>query len=105
MCSAYSIKTAGREILNQRLCCNHPNIIQFQEVFLTPEYLAIVSEYAPGGDLVDFIERHNIAHDRALREAEARLLFQQLIIGVDFCHQVDWKSAAFVAFCLRATIA
>lgn len=83
-----SIKTAGREILNQRLCCMHPNIIQFQEVFLTPDHLAIVSEYAPGGDLVDFIERHNSAHDRALRESEARRLFQQLIVGVDFCHQV-----------------
>ncbi|KAL3132801.1 hypothetical protein ABBQ38_006728 [Trebouxia sp. C0009 RCD-2024] len=83
-----SIKTAGREILNQRLCCNHPNIIQFQEVFLTPEHLAIVSEYAPGGDLVDFIERHNTAHDRALTECEARRLFQQLITGVDFCHQM-----------------
>lgn len=83
-----SIKTAGREIINQRLCCTHPNIIQFQEVFLTPEYLCIVSEYAPGGDLVDFIERHNTAHDRALTESEARWLFQQLVIGVDFCHQV-----------------
>jgi len=66
----------------------HPNIIQFQEVFLTPDHLAIVSEYAPGGDLVDFIERHNTAHDRALMESEARSLFQQLIVGVDFCHQV-----------------
>ena len=83
-----SIKTAGREILNQRLCCNHPNIIQFQEVFLTPDHLAIVSEYAPGGDLVDFIERHNSAHDRALMESEARRLFQQIIVGIDFCHQV-----------------
>ncbi|KAL0055292.1 hypothetical protein WJX82_010289 [Trebouxia sp. C0006] len=83
-----SIKTAGREILNQRLCCMHPNIIQFQEVFLTPDHLAIVSEYAPGGDLVDFIERHNTAHDRALMESEARRLFQQLIVGVDFCHQM-----------------
>ncbi len=85
-----SIKTAGREILNQRLCCMHPNIIQFQEVFLTPDHLAIVSEYAPGGDLVDFIERHNTAHDRALMESEARRLFQQLIVGVDFCHQVTY---------------
>ena len=84
-----SIKTACREIINQRLCCTHPNIIQFQEVFLTPDHLCIVSEYAPGGDLVDFIERHNTAHDRALTESEARRLFQQLIIGVDFCHQVS----------------
>ncbi len=82
------IKTAGKEILNQRLCCMHPNIIQLHEVFLTPEHLGIVSEYAPGGDLVDYIERHNMAYDRALMESEARWLFQQLIVAVDYCHQV-----------------
>lgn len=83
------IKTAGKEILNQRLCCMHPNIIQLHEVFLTPEHLGIVSEYAPGGDLVDYIERHNMAYDRALMENEARWLFQQLIVAVDYCHQVS----------------
>ena len=85
----YRIKTAGKEILNQRLCCMHPNIIQLHEVFLTPEHLGIVSEYAPGGDLVDYIERHNMAYDRALMESEARWLFQQLIVAVDYCHQVS----------------
>ena len=83
-----SIKTAGKEVLNQRLCCMHPNIIQLHEVFLTPEHLAIVSELAPGGDLVDYIERHSVNHDCALKEAEARWLFQQLIVAVDYCHQV-----------------
>lgn len=83
-----SIKTAGKEVLNQRLCCMHPNIIQLHEVFLTPEHLAIVSELAPGGDLVDYIERHSIQHDSALNESEARWLFQQLIVAVDYCHQV-----------------
>ncbi len=67
----------------------HPNIIQLHEVFLTPEHLGIVSEYAPGGDLVDYIERHNMAYDRALMESEARWLFQQLIVAVDYCHQVS----------------
>ena len=67
----------------------HPNIIQLHQVFLTPEHLGIVSEYAPGGDLVDYIERHNMAYDRALMESEARWLFQQLIVAVDYCHQVS----------------
>lgn len=67
----------------------HPNIVQLHEVFLTPEHLGIVSEYAPGGDLVDYIERHNMAYDRALMESEARWLFQQLIVAVDYCHQVS----------------
>ncbi|DBA88727.1 hypothetical protein WJX77_011390 [Trebouxia sp. C0004] len=83
-----AIKTAGKEILNQRLCCMHPNIIQLHEVFLTPEHLGIVSEYAPGGDLVNYIERHNMAYDHALLESEARWLFQQLIVAIDYCHQM-----------------
>lgn len=66
----------------------HPNIIQLHEIFLTPEHLAIVSELAPGGDLVDYIERHSMNHDCALKETEARWLFQQLVVAVDYCHQV-----------------
>ena len=75
-------------MLNQRLCCLHPNIIQLHEVFLTPEHLAIVSELAPGGDLVDYIERHSMTNECALQESAARWLFQQLIVAVDYCHQV-----------------
>ncbi|KAL3132788.1 hypothetical protein ABBQ38_006715 [Trebouxia sp. C0009 RCD-2024] len=83
-----AIKTAGKEVLNQRLCCMHPNIIQLHEVFLTPVHLAIVSELAPGGDLVDYIERHSMSHECALQESAARWLFQQLIVAVDYCHQM-----------------
>lgn len=35
----------------------HPHIVQFHEVFLMKDYLAIVSEYAAGGDLADYIDR------------------------------------------------
>ena len=77
----------------------HPNIVQLHEVFLTPEYLGIVSEYAPGGDLVDYIERHNTAYDRALMEDEARWLFQQLIVAVDYCHQVIDVCCTFCICC------
>lgn len=31
----------------------HPNIIQFVEVFETPETLMVVMEYAPGRELFD----------------------------------------------------
>ncbi|XP_062148421.1 serine/threonine-protein kinase SAPK2 isoform X2 [Alnus glutinosa] len=39
-----------REIVNHR-SLKHPNIIRFKEVMLTPTHLAIVMEYAPGGEL------------------------------------------------------
>ncbi|KAH9712908.1 serine/threonine-protein kinase SAPK1 [Citrus sinensis] len=43
-----------REIMNHR-ALKHPNIIRFKEVFLTPTELAIVMEYAAGGELFERI--------------------------------------------------
>jgi len=51
------------------------------QVFLTPSHLAIVMEYAAGGELFDFV-----AHRRFLTENEARFFFQQLICGLAHCH-------------------
>ncbi|MBA0617018.1 hypothetical protein Godav_026495 [Gossypium davidsonii] len=39
-----------REIINHR-SLRHPNIVRFKEVILTPTHLAIVMEYASGGEL------------------------------------------------------
>lgn len=33
------------------------SIIQFREVFLTPDYLAIAMEFAPGGDMFQYVKR------------------------------------------------
>lgn len=61
-------------------------------MFLTADHLAIVSEYAVGGDLADYIDRHQGKHQQAgLTEDNALWLFHQLVTGVDFCHQV-WDS-------------
>ena len=72
-----------------RVCLQHPHILQLLEVFLTDEFLAISTQYAAGGDLAEFVaarcQRDSVT---ALPEAQARYLFQQLIIAVDFCHQV-----------------
>ena len=84
-----SVQIVAREVLNQRLCFHHPHIIQFREVFLTADHLAIVSEYAAGGDLADYIDRHQAKHQQAgLTEDNALWLFHQLVTGVNFCHQV-----------------
>ena len=85
-----SVQVAAREVLNQRLCFQHPHIIQFREVFLTANHLALVNEYAAGGDLADYIDRHQAKHKRAgLTEGGALWLFHQLVTGVNFCHQVS----------------
>lgn len=64
----------------------HPFIIDLKEVFLTPEYLAIVMEYAQGGNLHRFL-RERCLHNR-LTEDQARWIFQQMIVGLDFCHRM-----------------
>jgi len=74
-------KHVEREILNHRIL-NHPHIVKFKEVFLTPQHLAIVMEYAAGGDLFNYV-----ATRRGLSEDRARWFFQQLVVGVDYCHR------------------
>ncbi|KAK7309079.1 hypothetical protein RJT34_05533 [Clitoria ternatea] len=72
-----------REIINHR-SLRHPNIIRFKEVFLTPTHLAIVLEYAAGGELFE-----RICNAGRLSEDEARFFFQQLISGVSYCHSMQ----------------
>ncbi|KAL3651774.1 Serine/threonine-protein kinase sapk2 [Castilleja foliolosa] len=56
-----------REIMNHR-SLNHPNIIRFKEVLLTPTHLAIVMEYAAGGELFERIcKAGRFSEDEALK--------------------------------------
>ncbi|GAA0162443.1 non-receptor serine/threonine protein kinase [Lithospermum erythrorhizon] len=72
-----------REIINHR-SLRHPNIIRFKEVFLTSTQLAIVMEYAAGGELFA-----KICSAGRFSEDEARFFFQQLISGVSYCHSME----------------
>ncbi|VVA95723.1 unnamed protein product [Arabis nemorensis] len=72
-----------REIMNHR-SLNHPNIIRFKEVLLTATHLAIVMEYAAGGELFE-----RICSAGRFSEDEARFFFQQLISGVSYCHSLQ----------------
>ncbi|KAG6705459.1 hypothetical protein I3842_07G180200 [Carya illinoinensis] len=72
-----------REIMNHR-SLKHPNIVRFKEVVLTPTHLAIVMEYAAGGELFG-----RICNAGRFSEDEARFFFQQLISGVSYCHSMQ----------------
>ena len=54
-----------------------------RQVFLTRTHLGIVMECAGGGDLLAFI---NDLPSRRCPEDQARWLFQQLCIGLQYCH-------------------
>ncbi|MBA0612815.1 hypothetical protein Godav_013366 [Gossypium davidsonii] len=72
-----------REIMNHR-SLKHPNIVRFKEVLITPTHLAIVMEYAAGGELFE-----RICSAGRFSEDEARFFFQQLISGVSYCHSME----------------
>lgn len=98
-----SVQVVAREVMNQRLCFHHPHIIQFREVFLTPDHLAIVSEFAAGGDLADYIDRHQAVHKQAgMTESNALWLFHQLVTGVNFCHQVSLGLSSYTSWFLHS---
>lgn len=69
-----------REVINHR-SLRHPNIVRFKEVCLTNTHLAIIMEYAAGGELFE-----RICNAGRFSEDEARFFFQQLISGVSYCH-------------------
>jgi len=60
---------------------NVPGVIKILDWFEMPESFFIVMERCRGQDLFDFISEHG-----ALKEAQARILFKQLLDTVLMCH-------------------
>ncbi|TMW61993.1 hypothetical protein Poli38472_009486 [Pythium oligandrum] len=59
----------------------HVNVIQLYEVIDSPERIFLIMEHADSGEMFEYIvARHRI------REAEAVLLFQQIVDGLDYLH-------------------
>lgn len=76
-------KDVIREVLNHRLL-DHVNIIRFLELRLTQTHLAIVMEYAPGGELFSRLVENK---GGPFREEEARWYTQQLVAGLIHMHR------------------
>lgn len=60
----------------------HPHVIRLYELIDTPSDIFMVMEYVPQGELFD-----HIVHKLRLKEEEARRFFQQILSGVEYCHQ------------------
>ena len=62
---------------------------QFREVCLTVTHLCIVMEYASGGDLFEYVLQHKAPiHGEGIPEASACWFFTQLMVAVEFCHEL-----------------
>ncbi|KAJ3336446.1 MAP/microtubule affinity-regulating kinase 3 [Gonapodya sp. JEL0774] len=62
---------------------NHPHIVKLYEVIDTPKELYLVMEYAPGGEIFDYL----VAHGR-MKEKDARRTFRQIVSAVSYCHHL-----------------
>ena len=65
------------------------------QVFLLPRHLAIVMEYAQGGNIFQYMVQTSpdgTSRTQRLQESHARWIFQQLVIGMDYCHHMVWHS-------------
>ncbi|ORY52764.1 Pkinase-domain-containing protein, partial [Neocallimastix californiae] len=77
-------KEIYRKRLQLMMRLDHPNIIKIYQVIESEEETLIVMEYAPGGELIDYIltKKH-------LNETEARKFFRQIISAIDHCHMAN----------------
>jgi serine/threonine-protein kinase SRK2 len=67
--------------------------VALKEVFLTPKHLGIAMEYVAGGNLYQKVRK-----ERYIREPQARWLFQQLIIALDYAHRRVGLRASFLFY-------
>jgi len=60
----------------------HPHIIHIYEVFENKDKIVLVMQYAPGGELYEYVSQSKILDD-----LEARRLFRQIALAIYYCHQ------------------
>jgi len=60
----------------------HPHVIRLYELLDTPSDIFMIMEFVSEGELFD-----HIVHKLRLAESEARRFFQQILAGVEYCHQ------------------
>ncbi|PSN43902.1 hypothetical protein C0J52_03679 [Blattella germanica] len=62
----------------------HPNVVRLYEVIDTQTKLYLILELGDGGDLYDYIMRH----DGGLGEEVAREYFRQIVRAISYCHRL-----------------
>ena len=66
------VERVAREIHILKLI-RHPHIIQLYEIIETPKQLYLITEYAPGGELFNYI-----VENQRVKEKEAARFFQNV---------------------------
>ncbi|RPD53128.1 kinase-like protein [Lentinus tigrinus ALCF2SS1-6] len=77
------LKAFRREVVLHVAVASHPNIITIHDAFADDEYLYIVLDYCPGGDLLD----HIVANSYRSNHELLRSAFVSLLDAVQYCHE------------------
>lgn len=77
------VERVAREIHILKII-RHPHIVQLYEIIETTKQLYLITEYASGGELYDYI----VANTR-IKEKEACVFFQQIVFGIEYVHKLN----------------
>ncbi|CAD5121174.1 DgyrCDS9709 [Dimorphilus gyrociliatus] len=75
-----NLKKVYREVEILKML-DHPNIVKLYQVMETKNMLYLVSEYAPNGEIFEYIAKRG-----RMRESDARRTFIQILAAVQYCH-------------------
>ncbi|KAM9724575.1 SNF-related serine/threonine-protein kinase isoform 1-T2 [Menidia menidia] len=82
------LDTAATGHLFQEVRCmklvQHPNIVRLYEVIDTQTKLYLILELGDGGDMFDYIMKH----DEGLNEDLAKKYFAQIVHAISYCHRL-----------------
>ncbi|XP_076322446.1 uncharacterized protein LOC143231720 [Tachypleus tridentatus] len=62
----------------------HPNVVRLYEVIDTQTKLYLILELGDGGDMYDYIMKH----DKGVDEETARKFFRQIVRAISYCHRL-----------------
>ncbi|CAD8081073.1 unnamed protein product [Paramecium sonneborni] len=77
------VERVSREIHILKLI-RHKHVIQLYEIIETKKYIFLVMEFCDGGELFDYIVKH-----QKLSEIEACKFIQELISGIEYIHKLN----------------
>jgi len=63
---------------------NHKHVIKLYEILESPRELYLITEYAEGGELFDYIVKQ-----KRIKEQEAKIIFGQVISGIAYLHSLN----------------
>lgn len=75
------VEKLQREVLIMQQC-DHENVVQFIDVFLSNTFVFIVIEYCAGGDLLEYLNERG----RPIRTKMAKKYMRQALTGLQYLH-------------------